>query len=397
MGERLGRKLPAPASGGATAFRREFFTPGRSLGAFASEGCVATLRSLDLEVTAPGGMPVPTEGITNVSVMPAHRRQGLLRRMMRTALDDAVTRGRCLAALVASEYRIYGRFGFGPATTNAGYDIDVRRAGSVRLPTPGRQRVQACPIDDILTHGPELHDRFRRLQPGAINRTSVMWRMRTGKLRNPYREPQPPWAVLCHDRHGTPTGMALFHVAEQWRDGDPDYTLTVDDLIAVDPAASASIWHHLLDIEWVNRVTVPRVAPDDPLPLLLDNPRACVTRPGAGADHLWLRILDVPGALQARCYNAPGSTVLEVTDQMQYAAGRYAIETRANGSAHVTQVDDPPDLTLDVAELARVYLGDQSFHRLAAAGLLTAHRADAVARADWQFRTPHRPWCPDGF
>jgi predicted acetyltransferase len=310
---------------------------------FASDGCVATLRSLDLEVTAPGGMPVPTEGITNVSVMPAQRRQGLLRQMMRRALDAAVARDRCLAALVASEYLIYGRFGFGPATTNAGYDIDVRRAGSVRLPRPGQQRVEECPIDDILTDGPELH------------------------------------------------------VAEQWRDGDPDYALTVDDLIAVDPAAGAAIWRHLLDIEWVNRVAAPHVAPDDPLPLLLDNPRAYVTRPGAGADHLWLRILDVPGALQARCYNAPGSTVIEVTDQMRYAAGRYAIETRANGSSHVTRVDDPPDLTLDVAELARVYLGDQSFHRLAAAGLLTAHRDDAVARADWQFQTPQRPWCPDGF
>ena len=33
-------------------------------------------------------------------------------------------------------------------------------------------------------------------------------------------------------------------------------------------------------MEWVARVTVASIALDDPLPLLLDNPRACVPQPG---------------------------------------------------------------------------------------------------------------------
>ncbi len=59
-------------------------------------------------------------------------------------------------------------------------------------------------------------------------------------------------------------------------------------------------------MEWVSHVTVDNVAPDDPLPLLLDNPRASVLQAGTGADHLWLRVLDVARALEARSYTAPG-------------------------------------------------------------------------------------------
>src|SRR5579859_622345 len=149
---------------GAVAYLRELFSPGRSLGAFSARHCVGTLRSLDLEVTVPGGAVVPAEGITNVGVVPGQRRRGLLSRMMRVSLDDAEARGRSIAALIASEYRIYGRFGFGAATSAAGYEIDVRRAGDVRVPTAEAGRVEPAGLEEVRRYGPELHDRFRRTQ-----------------------------------------------------------------------------------------------------------------------------------------------------------------------------------------------------------------------------------------
>jgi predicted acetyltransferase len=285
---------------GAMELRRQLFTPGRSFGAFAAEECVGTLRSLDLELTVPGGRAVLAEGITNVGVVPGHRRRGLLSRMMRISLDDARARGNCLAALIASEYRIHGRFGFGPATRTVAYDIDVRRAGAVRVPGGRDGSVKTATLEAVRKYGPEVHDQFRATQAGAINREQVVWRLRTGELRNPYRDGTEPWAVLYRDAHGVPAGMALFRVDDTSIHGDPDYTLTVDDLIAVDATAGAMLWRHLLGTEGVNRVTVNSVAPDDPLPLLLDNPRACMPRTATGRDHLWLRILDVPAALQAR-------------------------------------------------------------------------------------------------
>lgn len=55
------------------------------------------------------------------------------------------------------------------------------------------------------------------------------------------------------------------------------------------------------------------------------------------------------------------------------------------------------DLTLDVADLASLWLGGESAVRLAAAGRVREERAGAARKADALLRTPRRPWCPDIF
>lgn len=386
-----------PTPDGALAYRREYFQPGRALGAFSGQRCAGTFRGIDLEVTVPGGACVPAEGITNVGVVPEHRRRGLLTRMMRFGLDDAARRGRSIALLIASEYRIYGRFGFGPVTSSAAYDIDVRRAGRVRVPGSGQWRVEPVSPEEARRCGPDAYERFRRTCPGALARNQTRWRALTGALPNPYHRGTEPAALLCRDADAAPAGLALYHVDSNWTHGDPDYSLTAREVFAADPGASAALWRHLLGIEWVNRVTAENIAPDDPLPLLLDNPRACVTRPGTGADDLWLRILDVPRALRERTYAGPGRLVLDVADRLDYTAGRFAVEAAGDGTPSVTVTDEPADLAVDVSVLGTLYLGDQTVRRLAAAGLVAEQRPGAVDRADRMLRTTTRPWCPDYF
>lgn len=386
-----------PTPEGAVDYVREFYLPGRSLGAFSGQRCVGTFRGLDLDVTVPGGAVLPVEGITNVGVVGDHRRRGVLTRMMQMGLDGAAGRGRPLAALIASEYRIYGRFGFGPATSVASYEIDVRRAGSVRAPGGADGSVEPISLEEVRSYGPGLHERFRRACPGAISRGPRDWSKRTGVLRNPYRKWAQPSAVLYRDGDGTVAGMALYHADAMFTDGDPDYALTVTDLLAEHPRAAATLWRHLLCVEWVNRVTAENVGPDDPLPLLLDNPRACVTQPGTGADRLWLRILDVPQALEARAYGAPGRLVLDIGDRLGYAAGRFAVTAADDGTGSVTPADESADLALDVSALGTLFLGDQTVRRLAAVGLVSEQRLGAVDRADRMLGTASRPWCPDGF
>ena len=105
-----------PKGGTDLGFRREQFTPGLSIGAFDGSRCVGTFRSTARELTVPGGATLVTDAITNVTVAATHRRRGLLTRMMTRDLAAARERGDSLAILVAAEYRIYGRYGFGPAT-----------------------------------------------------------------------------------------------------------------------------------------------------------------------------------------------------------------------------------------------------------------------------------------
>ena len=59
---------------------------------------------------------LPLRMITDVTASPAHRRRGLVRRLMEDCLADAVAEGLPLAALTVSEATIYGRWGFGAAT-----------------------------------------------------------------------------------------------------------------------------------------------------------------------------------------------------------------------------------------------------------------------------------------
>src|SRR5579884_4104090 len=196
-----------PPGDGDVEFRREFFVPGRSLGAFDGERCVGTFRSFDLEMTVPGGDTVVTNAVTSVTVTSTHRRRGILSRMMTQDLAVAV-RGQSLAILDAAEYRIYGRFGFGPASGIAGWEIDVRRAGGVRVPPEAEGgTIELLTMDQVRAYGPELYDRFMRTRPGVIRRLPQRWRIGTGELRIPGVEWQEPFVALYRDPDGTPAGM----------------------------------------------------------------------------------------------------------------------------------------------------------------------------------------------
>ncbi|NED80930.1 GNAT family N-acetyltransferase, partial [Streptomyces sp. SID11233] len=172
-------------------------------------------------------------------------------------------------------------------------------------------------------------------------------------------------------------------------------TATVDDLIATSPAAERALWTYLCTIDHVARVETGERAPDDLLPLLLPDPRAA--EQAREHDGLWVRLLDVPAAFGARTYEAPGSLVLGVTDASGPAGGTYRLTADADGTGRAERTEQEPELTLDVAALARLWLGDGSPLALAEAGLLEERAEGAAARAERVLRTARRPWCPDGF
>ena len=116
--------LRSPGVGDAeVADRESYIDPARTLGAFDGGRCVATFRSFAQEITAVGGAAVPADAVTNVTVSPTHRRRGLLSRMMARDLTAARERGDVVATLIAAEYPIYGRFGFGPAAWTAEWTV----------------------------------------------------------------------------------------------------------------------------------------------------------------------------------------------------------------------------------------------------------------------------------
>ena len=80
---------------------------------------VSTCGDFGRQLTVPGGAAVPTAAVTVVTVHPPYRRRGLLTPMMTHQLEKVAERGEPLAVLWASESLIYGRFGYGPASSRA--------------------------------------------------------------------------------------------------------------------------------------------------------------------------------------------------------------------------------------------------------------------------------------
>ena len=376
--------------------RRTQFEPGRFLGAFDGARCVATFRSFAQEVTAVGGTLVAADAVSAVTVTATHRRRGLLTRMMSRDLATAKERGDAVATLIAAEYPIYGRYGFGPATSAAEWTVDVPRTGlDSRWSGPDDGgRIDIVDAEDVRKLGPELHDRVRRATPGAVSRGDWWWQLNTGAVRIDPKWTE-PFSAVYRAADGTVEGLVVYEVDDKWGDAkQPRDTATVRGLIAVTPAAERALWRYLCSIDWVTRVKSGQRAPDDLLPLFLPDPRAA--RITTAVDWLWVRILDVVRALESRTYEGTGSLVLEVTDRAGLAGGRFRLEVSAQG-ASCTPTTESAELALDIAELACLWLGDESAVRLAALGRVREARVGAARVGDALLRTSRRPWCPDMF
>lgn len=378
--------------------RRTFMDMRRMRGAFDEGRCVAAYRSFAQELTVPGGARLAASAVSSVAVSATHRRRGLLSRMIDDDLAEARERGDVVSTLIAAEYPIYGRYGFGPAASIAEWSIDVHRTGldprRSGQPDDGG-RVDLVDGEDVRKLGPELHDRLRSRRHGVVSRNERWWRVNTGATVShgpPWTE---PFYAVYRSASGEPEGLLVYGVDEVWGDTkQPRNTATVRDAFGVTTAAERALWRYVCSIDWINTVRTGYRAPDDLLPLFLPDPRAAgiVTR----ADYLWVRILDTVRALESRTYAAPGTLVLDIHDRSSLASGRYRLDTDSSGATCVPTTESA-DLALDVRELGALYLGDESAVRLSALGTVTEETPGAAVRADTLFRTSLRPWCPDEF
>ncbi|MET8678459.1 GNAT family N-acetyltransferase [Streptomyces sp. NPDC004647] len=380
----------------------ESWRPGMDLdrvqGAFDEGRCVATFRSFPQRLTVPGGATVPANAISNATVSPTHRRRGLLSRMIAVDQARAKERGDVVASLIAAEYPIYGRYGFGPATWTTEWEIDSARAGlDPRWSGPDDAgRVALVDGPEVRKVGPELHGRLCAAQHGAVSRDERWWRRYTGDIRRPSQPWKPPYYVVHRPAEGGGRidGLLAYTTDDRWEAKQPHCRASVLGMIAVSPEAERALWHFLLSVDWITTVSTGLRAPDDLLPLFLPDPRAA--RVVTQADFLWLHLLDVPRALEARTYASTGSLVLDIHDPTGLAGGRFRLDASPEGARCATTTESA-DLSLGAGDLAALYLGDESAVRLTSLGRVSEERPGAAEQADTMLRTSRRPWCPDIF
>lgn len=369
---------------------RAAFDIDRCLGAFDGDGRVCGVaRAFPTELTVPGGT-VAAGAVSGVGVLPTHRRQGHLSRMMRTQLDDIADRGEPVAVLVAAEYPIYGRYGYGMAVEACELHLDAAPAQWLDEPIGTVELVDNDTFAKVMI---DVYDRARRTFPGHIGYEVARWEVFAGVRDWPDGDNdarRKAAKVVWSDEHGEPQAATAYSVDDRWEHNRPAGTLSARVLVATSGRAEIELVRFLASVDWVTQVRVGLRPVDNPVPLALADARrgALVNR----SDHIWVRVLDVPAALTARPYAVEGSLVLEVVDPFGHAAGRFALEGGPDG-ATCSATDAEPDLVVPVGALGAAYLGGTSWGRLAAVGRVDERRDGATALASAMFTSPRAPWC----
>lgn len=374
---------------------RKALEPDRTRAVFEGGRLVAASGALSLELTVPGLTTVPAAGVTWVGVLPTHRRRGHLTRMMASLLDDAAARDEPVAILLASESLIYGRFGYGLATTHVSSEIESRH-GAMRPTAPtGGGRVELLEAEHAAKVLPAVLDAARRRQPGDVRRPDAWWDILFRDPENDRAGAGARFYAVHESAGGEADGYAVYRVKSDWIAGSPNGRVLAGEVVGLTAAAEADLWRYLFSIDLTDVVAAECRPVDDPLRWMLVDPRRL--RVTAVSDFLWVRVLDVAGALAARRYAIAGSLVLEVTDTFRPAtAGRYRLEGGPDG-AECRRTTDEPDLILAVDDLGALYLGGVVATSLAAAGRVTERRAGSLARADAMLASNPRPFSRTGF
>ena len=99
---------------------------------------------------------------------------------------------------------------------------------------------------------------------------------------------------------------------------------------------------------------------------------------------MWLRLIDVPAALQARTYAADVSVVLDISDAVLGRGGRFALDVR-DGRARCIPTTADADVHTDLSVLGSLYFGAHRASAFAAAGRLRCADPRLVAALDAAF------------
>jgi predicted acetyltransferase len=363
----------------------------RTWGAFDGERVVGTLRSFATAFTVPGPTEVGVAALTNVTVAPTHRRRGLLTEMITSDLRASAARGEPVGILIASEYPIYGRFGYGPAIEAAGYSVDLAPTRFRRL---GTGSVELVDLAALRHEAPGIYEQFRARQPGSIGRDARWWDRALHQVAVPGARAPEGFQVLYRSAAGVPEGYARYRAKQTTDSMRPTGELTIDELVAATPAAHDRLWRYCCDVDLVATVHAGDRPVDEQLGWLLEDAR--MVRQTARYDFIWIRVLDVIGALSARRYAVDGRLVIEVTDALGLATGRYALEGGPSG-AQCTRTDASAHLSMPVDALGSLYAGGVSAHVLDAVGRIDEHDSGALDRAAVMFRSSRAPWCSTWF
>ena len=374
------------------------WNPGRTWGQRDRGRYVATLATEERVLTVPGAdggtRDLTVDALTGVTVAGTHRRRGFLSAMLGASLTAARERGDAVSILVAAEWPIYGRFGYALGADGASYTYHPRRPNAA-LPPPPPGSVYRVEPDELRDIAPRVFDAARRRRAGHVDRHHPWWDRRLAlDGYQSLEDKRPTWYV--HEGPDGPDGLLAWSPARDFELTGELGAITVNEFAAANDTAYRDLWAYLGGIDVVEEIRLDDRPVDEPVRWLLGDARALTLK--HRFDFLWVRLLDVPAALSARAYSAPGRLVLDVVDEDfgGFAAGRFVLEATET-DAKCSPTSEPAELRVTQRALASAYLGGFALRARVGAGEVEELNAGALSRADAMFRTPLAPWCQTGF
>jgi len=348
-------------------------------------GCM----SYEFQLGMPGGSQVPISGLSAVGIDPTKTGRGGLRTMMTEHLHRTRSRGHAASTLLASESSIYGRFGYGPATMLATYEIASDRAKfAAPLNDPGSLEI-VTDVLEALEQFDEVYSEVARVMPGVTSRPREWWEVVLA-AKESWLGGGEQLGVLHRDESGQLDGYMLYKAKRGGGFLATDQ-LQIVELHGANVMAELSLFEFASGVPLTRSVRWTQAPADTPVRMRLHDPRQL--RMVDTHDLLWLRPIDVKRLLEARSYRHDGAITFEFADDLfDDQRGPWSLSV-IDGAATVDRLDSSAsvDLVLTPRQLGTVLLGDTRVAELETAGLLQGDRS-ALRMLDLLMLTDRRPF-----
>jgi len=357
-----------------------FLAEGEPLGGFEKDLLRGVVNGYASSVTLPGGRCVPHLSVTHVGVSPDATRRGIARQLLVEQLRRARASGYVVAGLRASDTGIYGRYGYGIASWSVRHELDLTRAAlAIAAPRDGLRIVDAHESFPIFRQIAESDPTPRAT---TLSRWDGWWAMQEYRMLHGTT----PHHAVVFGSEGKERGYLRFHIepSDNWFTSS-QRTVIVDDLVAHDDEAWRGLIGHLFTQDILHRAIFPSRPIDDPLPLLLRNPRTLAI--SGQRDESWIRPLDLAALLSARRFGGARQIAIAVDDDLfPENEGTWSI-----GPKGAAKTEERPDARIAIAELAALVFGASQASALQASSRIWTASAEVAEELDFTFSSNRHP------
>lgn len=315
-----------------------------------------------------GGREIAMRGIFGVATLPEYRGTGLATRTIGQLLHEAREDVVPISALYPATLRPYRHLGYELAGSFVTHAVRLDDLPAVSGPLAVEPYAPE-ELDDV-------RDCYRRVassNDGPIDSDDPMWW--PDRIVGHWNPDETHRVVVARSEAGRVEGYLSYVHQPATGELDGSFDLAAKQFVWSTAAALGALLGYARGHRGLGRALTFTGPPAEPLSLAVDEQRVTIDR----TLRWMLRLLDVPGALQARGYpDVSGSTTLAIEDEL-FADNRgpWRIEA-SDGEVEVTRAEGAEAPVVSIGTLSSLYSGFVSAHDAVRLGVLSGPE-DGVA------------------